>query len=103
MAKTTKRPAGAGSRGAPTGKEKPSKPVRPALLAGGLGLMWFVQFQQVSGDPEAPAWGYGLALGLRLLADIVGAWIVIAVVQLLFACGRLIIARLFPDAEGEAP
>ena len=33
---------------------------------------------------------------------VVGAWLVISVVHLLLAIGRLVVARLFPGYEGEA-
>jgi hypothetical protein len=103
MAKTAaKRSSAADAKRAPPAKERKRKLVRPVLLAGGLGLIWFVQFQHGANDPDTPAWGYGLVLGVRLLADIVGAWVVISVAHLLFTLGRIAIARLFPGFEGEA-
>ena len=73
------------------------------LLAGGLGLLWFVQYQQ--GGPAAeggPVWSHAAVLGSRLLADFVGAWVVIALVQLVFALIRAGFAQLRSDTDREA-
>jgi len=73
----------------------PRKPLRPLLLAGGLGLVWFIEYQQpVVAPPGGPPWSYALVLGVCLLADIVCARVLIALAQLLFAAGRLGLARL---------
>jgi hypothetical protein len=61
--------------------------VRPCLLAGGLALLWFVQFQDVGVDGEAPIWGVALVIGLRLLADFIGAWVALSVLRLALAFG----------------
>ncbi|HEY1795495.1 MAG TPA: hypothetical protein VGG57_05195 [Stellaceae bacterium] len=95
MAKSARRPAN---------KEPPKrKAFRPMLLAGGLGLLWFVQYQQGGPAEEAgPAWSHAVVLGSRLLADFVGAWVVIAVAQLVFALIRLGVAQLRSDPDREA-
>ena len=73
------------------------------LLAGGLGLLWFVQYQQGGPADEAgPAWSHGVVLGTRLLADFVGAWVAIALVQLVFAAIRATFAQLRSDSDREA-
>jgi hypothetical protein len=95
MAKSARRPA------APPSKRKT---FRPALLAGGLGLLWFVQYQQGGPADEAggPAWSHAVVLGSRLLADFVGAWVVIALLQLVFALIRATFAQLRSDRDREA-
>jgi hypothetical protein len=73
------------------------------LLAGGLGLLWFVQNQQGGAVEEVgPAWSHGVVLGTRLLADFVGAWVAIALIQLVFALIRATIAQLRTDPDREA-
>ena len=63
--------------------------MRRYLLAGGLGLMWFVQVQNGAVEFDAPVWGIAAILAGRLLVDFVGAWVAISAVQLTFALGRL--------------
>lgn len=94
MAKSTRRPA----------KEPPKrKAFRPMLLAGGLGLLWFVLYQQgAPADEIGPVWSHAAVLGSRLLADFVGAWLVIALIQLLVALIRAGLAQLRPDPDREA-
>lgn len=95
MAKSAKRPANQPA--------KRPKAFRPALLAGGLALLWFVQYQQGGPtDGPGPAWSQAVVLGSQLLADFVGAWVVIAVLQLLFALVRAAIAQFRPDPDREA-
>jgi hypothetical protein len=95
MAKSARRPA--------TQPPKTRKTFRPVLLAGGLGLLWFVQYQQGGPAEEAgPAWSHAVVLGSRLLADFVGAWVVIALAQLVFALIRLSFALLRSDSDREA-
>jgi hypothetical protein len=80
MAKAAKRPPKAPSnRGA----------MRPVLLAAGLAVYWFVEFQDAGGAVNAPMWGYMVMVGVRLLADFIGAWVVVSAVQLALALGRL--------------
>ena len=68
----------------------PSKPaMKPLLLAVGLGLYWFVAYQDGGGDVDAPMWGYLTMGALRLLADIVGAWLIISALQLAIALGKV--------------
>ena len=95
MAKSTRRPANQPA--------KRTKAFRPALLAGGLGLLWFVQYQQGGpADEPGPAWSHAVVLGTRLLADFVGAWLVIALLQLVFALVRAALAQLRSDPDREA-
>jgi hypothetical protein len=63
--------------------------MRPVLLAAGLGLYWFAVYQDGGAEANAPIWGYMVMVGLRLVADVVGAWIVIAALQLVFACAKV--------------
>ncbi len=91
MARSAKRPQEAPKR----------KPVRPVLLAGGLGLMWYVHFQSGMTVPDAPPWSFALITGVRVVADIVGAWVVISLAQLCFALGRLGWAQLRANRERE--
>ena len=63
--------------------------VRPFLLAGGLALIWFVQFQEAGMEADAPAWGIGIVLVVRLLADFVGAWLAISILRLVVVLGRV--------------
>jgi len=68
--------------------------VRPFLLAGALALMWFVQFQGAGVDGDAPPWAVALVLGVRLLADFIGAWVALSVARLALALGRMGLAQL---------
>lgn len=68
--------------------------MRPVLLAAGLGLYWFVQYPDVGGATEAPMWGYAVMVGVRLLADFVGALVVVSALQLALVLGRLAFAYL---------
>jgi hypothetical protein len=36
-----------------------------------------------------PIWAYAATIGVRLLADFVGAWVVVSALQLALALGRL--------------
>jgi hypothetical protein len=93
MAKSSRRPAS---------QPPKRKPFRPMLLAGGLGLLWFVQYQQGGPAEETgPAWAHGAVLGTQLLADIIGAWVVIAVAQLVFALIRQAYRQLRVDSDRE--
>jgi hypothetical protein len=56
--------------------------------------MWFVQFQEAGVDGDAPPWGMALMLGVRLLADFIGAWVVLSVLRLALALGRIGLAQL---------
>jgi hypothetical protein len=67
--------------------------VRPMLLAAGIALMWFVQFQGDAAPADAPGWGMGLIIGGRLLADFVGAALVVAGLRLVLAAIRLGLAH----------
>jgi hypothetical protein len=68
--------------------------MRPFLLAGGLGLMWFVQVQDGGVDGDAPAWGIAIILGGRLLVDFVGGWLAVSVARLAFALFRTGLSQL---------
>jgi hypothetical protein len=86
MAKSEKRPAAT---------VPPKKGgMRPVLLAAGLGLYWFVQYQDIGGTSDVPMWGYVTMIGVRLLADFVGAWLIVTAAQLVFALTRLGVAYL---------
>jgi len=69
---------------------KPAGAMKPVFLAAGLGLYWFVAHQD-GGDvgADAPMWGYMAMAGLRLLADFVGAWLIISALQLAIALGKI--------------
>jgi hypothetical protein len=70
------------------------KPVRPLLLAGVLGLIWFVLVQEGGIEDDAPMWGVPIILCVRLLVDFVGGWVVVSLLQLAFNLGRLGLSRL---------
>jgi hypothetical protein len=63
--------------------------VRPYLLSGGLALIWFAQFQDMGVDGDAPAWGIVAVMVARLLADFVGAWLLVSLLRLVYAGGQL--------------
>jgi hypothetical protein len=81
MAKTAKRST----------KAAPPKQgaMRPVLLAAGLGVYWFVEHQDIGSAADMPVWGYGMMIGVRLLADFIGAWVIVSALQLVLALGRL--------------
>jgi hypothetical protein len=66
--------------------------IKPVLLAAGLGLYWFVEYQDLGDLTPMPIWAYATTVGVRLLADFVGAWVVVSALQLALALGRLAIA-----------
>ena len=85
MAKSAKRPA----------KAPPKRSaMRPVLLAAGLGLFWFVEYQDTGGAAEMPMWGCMMMVAVRLLADFVGAWVIVSALQLALSLGRLGLAYL---------
>jgi hypothetical protein len=59
--------------------------MRPVLLAAGLGLFWFAEYQDHGGTEGAPMWGYLVVGGVRILADIVVAWVAVSLLQLVLA------------------
>jgi len=63
--------------------------VRPYLLSGGLALIWFAQFQDMGVDGDAPAWGIVAVMVVRLLADFVGAWLLVSLLRLGYTGGQL--------------
>lgn len=65
------------------------RPIRPMLLAGGLGLLWFVEFQEFGVADAMPVWSVALVLCVRLLADFVGAWVLISLLRVAFVFGKL--------------
>jgi hypothetical protein len=67
--------------------------IRPSLLAGGMALMWFVQFQGGLLPSDAPNWGMALVIAGRLAADFVGAAVLVAVARLGLAAARLALAH----------
>ncbi|HWB48337.1 MAG TPA: hypothetical protein VG651_04445 [Stellaceae bacterium] len=68
--------------------------IKPVLLAAGLGLYWFVEYQDLGDTAPMPMWGYATAIGVRLLADFVGAWLIVSALRLVLALGRLGFAYL---------
>jgi hypothetical protein len=78
VAKTAKPPKKPSNKGA----------LRPVLLAAGLGLFWFVEYQDAGGDVSGPMTAYLVMTGVRLLADFVGAWMALSALQLVFAFAR---------------
>jgi hypothetical protein len=68
--------------------------IKPVLLAAGLGLYWFVEYQDLGDMTPMPMWGYATTVGVRLLADFVGAWVVVSALQLALALGRLGVIHL---------
>ena len=85
MAKTpAKRPAAK-----PAPKKGGGGGMRPIFLAAGLALFWLVEYQDIGWAADMPMWGYAVTLGVRLLADFVGAWVIVAALQLLLALGKL--------------
>jgi len=68
--------------------------MRPIFLAAGLALYWFVEYQGFGNPNEMPVWGYGMTVGVRLLSDFVGAWVIVAALQLSFAVGKLVVSYL---------
>ncbi len=84
MAKSApKRPA----KAAPPKKNRGG--MRPVLLAAGLALYWFVEYQDLGSAADLPMWGYITMIGVRLAADFVGAWVLVSALQLLLALARL--------------
>jgi len=73
----------------PSPTKKPPTAIRPVLLAAGLGTYWFAVHLDGGGEADAPMWGYVTATGMQLLADVVGAWIVIAGAQLAIGLGKV--------------
>lgn len=90
MAKTVARRAPAAK--APAAKR--GSAMKPMLLAAGLSLYWFVEHQDAGGGTDVPMWGYAMTVGVRLLADFVGALVIVSALQLLFVLARLAIAYL---------
>lgn len=90
MAKTAAKRTAAKTAGAASRRG----PIRPMLLAAGLALYWFVEFQDLSGIADAPMWGYAVAFGVRLLTDFIGALVVVSALQLLLVLGRLAVGYL---------
>jgi len=89
MVKTAaKRPA---QRAAPAAKRGA---LRPVLLAAGLGVYWFVEYQDPGGVTDVPMWGYMMMVAVRLLADFIGAWVIVSGLQLVLALARLAVAYL---------
>lgn len=51
--------------------------------------MWFALFQEVNVEGDLPAWGVAALLVTRFLADLVGAWLAVTMLQLAIASVRL--------------
>jgi hypothetical protein len=58
------------------------------LLAAGLGLYWFVEYQDAGGEITGPISAFLIMTGVRLLADFVGAWFILSALQLAMALAR---------------
>jgi hypothetical protein len=67
--------------------------LRPFLLAGGLGLFWFVEAQEGGLPTDAPAWGVVLILASRLFVDVVLGALLVSGVRVLLLLGRLGLTR----------
>lgn len=68
--------------------------IRPMLLAAGLGLIWFAEFQDNTAVPTgAPDWAVAAIFGARLFADIVGALVLLSVLRLVLTVTRLAVVR----------
>jgi hypothetical protein len=78
-----------------------SSGIRPMLLAGGMALMWFVEFQGMALPINVPSWGMPLIIIGRLFADFVGAALVVALVRLGLAVTRLALAHWQAQRSGE--
>lgn len=68
--------------------------MKPMLLAAGLGLYWFVEYQDATGTANAPMWADAMILSVRLLVDFVGALVIVSALRLLLVFGRLAFAHL---------
>ncbi|HTW53853.1 MAG TPA: hypothetical protein VME45_18335 [Stellaceae bacterium] len=68
--------------------------MRPMLIAAGLSLYWFVAYQDAGGAADVPVWVYAIVVGMRLLADFVGALVIVYALQLLLVLTRLAVAYL---------
>lgn len=68
--------------------------MRPVLLAAGLGLFWFVEYQDPDAISDVPMWGYMMTVAVQLFADFVGAWVIVAALQLVLALARLAVSYL---------
>lgn len=67
--------------------------MRPFLLAGGLGLFWFVEVQEGGLPSDVPAWGIVLMLASRLFVDVVIGALLVSGVRVLLLLGRLGLSR----------
>jgi hypothetical protein len=82
---------------AKTAARRPAKPaepksrggMRPIFIAAGLALYWFTEYQGLGNQDDMPVWGYGMTIAVRLLADFVGAWVIVVAVQLVLALAKL--------------
>ena len=92
MAKTAKRATAAKAPAATTPRSGGA--TRPILLAAGFGLYWFVEYQDTGGPADVPVWAYAMIVGVRLLVDFIGAWVIVSAVQFLLVVGRLLIASM---------
>ncbi|MBV9826686.1 MAG: hypothetical protein JO001_13590 [Alphaproteobacteria bacterium] len=67
--------------------------LRPVLLAGGLGLLWFAETPMAGLTDQGPMWSVSAIVGIRLLADFVGGWVVVSLLRLGVAIARYVISR----------
>jgi len=75
--------------------------VRPLLLAAGLGLIWFAGIQEGGVEGDLPAWGIAVVLAVRLLVDVVAAWVVVSVLRLAVGFGWLGVSYLRSHRQPE--
>jgi hypothetical protein len=90
MAKSSAKRASAAKAPAATG----GGAMRPMLIAAGLSLYWFVAYQGAAGTTDVPVWVYAIVIGMRLLADFVGALVIVYALQLLLVLTRLAVSYL---------
>jgi hypothetical protein len=92
----------ASAKRAPAAGPRPQRgPLRPILLAAGLGLLWFVETPPPEYVEGAADWSFALLIGVRLLADFVGAWLVVSALRLAFNLTRYAWTRVHQRVEQE--
>jgi len=63
--------------------------------------MWFVQFQEIGVEGDAPPWGVAILFIVRFLVDFVAAWAAVSLLRLAVAAGRLGLTRLRAQRNGQ--
>ena len=77
----------------PAGAARHPGALRPILLAGGLGLLWFAQTPLGGLPDDAPMWSVAAIIAVRLVADFVGGWVAVSLLRLAAAVVRYLICR----------